>query len=375
VLQQGNNLSGILVRFDAPHSFNLGDSIDVNVSQQELSAFNGLLQMNNIPLSYATVKATGKAITPRTVTLADVAANFEAWESTLVTTGPAALTGGSGGTYSGSVTMNDGATLVLFTSSGATFASQNYPATVVSVTGYLTQFAATNEMAIRNPLSDVVAASGGGTGLPLTASPYTQDFNSIASGLPTGIFVKTGANATSLGSSNMSGTLSTLSAWNGTSGGMKNFASATGLTSASNSTDQNASTNRALGIRQTGSVGDPGASYIFMIDNTIGKTNFQLSFLLQQLDPTAAATPRVATWKVEYGLGDNPASFTAVTTNPATLKTTFSNWSSTPVTVNFGSALNNLNQKIWIRIVALTATTGSGSRPSTAIDDVNLSWQ
>lgn len=375
VLQQGNNLSGILVRFDAPHSFNVGDSIDVNVSQQEVSEFNGLLQVNNVPLNYATVKASGKSITPRVVTLAEANTNFEAWESTLVKTGPAGLTGGTGGTYSGSVTMNDGASLVLFTSSAATFSSQVFPTAAISVTGYLTQFAATKEISIRNPATDVVAGGGSGSGIALTTSPYTQNFNAIAGGLPTGFFVKTGASATTLGTADMTSVLATVSAWNGTSGGVRNYASATGLTSTSDATAQSGSINRALGIRQTGSVGDPGGSYLFLIDNTIGKANFQLSFLLQQLDPTAAATPRVATWTVQYGLGDAPTSFTTVTTSPAALTTTFGSWLSTPVTVNFGTALNNQNQKIWIRIVTLAATVGSGSRPSTAIDDLSVSWQ
>jgi hypothetical protein len=44
------------------------------------------------------------------------------------------------------------------------------------------------------------------------------------------------------------------------------------------------------------------------------------------------------------------------------------------VTVNFGSSLNNISQKVWIRIATLAATTGSGNRPSTAIDDLQLSW-
>jgi hypothetical protein len=77
---------------------------------------------------------------------------------------------------------------------------------------------------------------------------------------------------------------------------------------------------------------------------------------------------------VEYGLGDNPSSFTTVTTAPATLTTNVGTFSSTPVTVNFGTALNNLSQKVWIRIVTLTATTGSNNRPSTAIDDLQLTW-
>jgi hypothetical protein len=94
--------------------------------------------------------------------------------------------------------------------------------------------------------------------------------------------------------------------------------------------------------------------------------------LLQSLDATPGG--RTAAWRVEYGLGDNPTTFTAVTTNPATLTTNLGTFASTPVTVSFGTALNNLNQKVWIRIVTLSATTGSGNRPSSAIDDVQLTW-
>jgi hypothetical protein len=384
-LQQGDNLSGIVVRFDAPHSFNLGDSLDINISQQEISEFNNLLQVNNVPLAYATRISTGKTITPRIVTLAQIAANFNTWEATLVKIlNVTSLTGGTGGTYSGNVNMNDGTgTFVMRTSTSATFASQTYPSSAVSVTGYLSEFGPGKELHIRNPggsVNDVVAGGGGGgTGLLLLSSPYVQTFNSISSGLPQGVYGKVGATSTSLGSGDAA-LFNALAAtdWNNTSAGVKNFASATGLTSSSNSAAQAASTNRVFGFRQTGTIptgGDPGFAFTFQLENTLGKSNFQMSFLLQQLDPTVpGATPRVTTWTVEYGLGDNPASFTNVVTVPPVLTTTFGTWISTPVTVNFGSALNNQNQKVWIRIVALNATTGSGSRGSAAVDDLTLTW-
>jgi hypothetical protein len=376
-LQQGTNQSGILVRFDAAHSFNLGDSIDVNVSGQELSEFNALLQLNNVPLGYASLVSTGKTITPRTATITQVNTNFETWESTLIKIeNITSMTGGTGGNYSGNVTLNDGSgTLILFTSSSATFASTPRPSAATSLIGYLTPFNATKEISIRG-LSDVVAAAGPppATGLPLTTSPYTQNFNSIASGLPQGIYVKIGASSSSLGTGDMppygSG-LGTPTAWNQTSAGLKNFASATGLTATSDATAQSASVNRALGIRQTSSAGyDPGSAYVFLLDNTTGKTNFQLSFALQSLDNSVG---RTTTWVVDYGFGDSPASFTAVSTSPGTV-TTSNAFGSTNVTVNFGSSLNNISQKVWIRIVALSATTGSGSRASTGLDDVSLSW-
>jgi hypothetical protein len=380
VIQQGNGLAGILVRFDAAHSFNIGDSLDINISLQELSTFNGLLQLNNVPLSYATRVATGKVITPRTATIAEINTNYTSWESTLVKIVNVNLSGG--GTYSGSVSLNDGSgTLTMFTSSLATFATQTYPPTAASVTGYLSIFNTTKQLSLRNPggtLNDVVAGGGGGgggTGLALTTSPYTQNFNNIGSGsLPQGVFVKIGASASSLGTGDMpqfgSG-LGTPTAWNNTSAGLKNFASATGLSATDVQATQDASTNRALGIRQTSAAGyDPGAAYLLLLDNTTGKSNFQLSFLLQSLDNSVG---RTTTWTVDYGFGDAPTSFTAVATTPATL-TTGPTWGSTPVSVNFGAALNNQNQKVWIRIVALGATTGSGSRASTALDDVQLTW-
>ncbi|MFZ9877807.1 MAG: DUF5689 domain-containing protein, partial [Chitinophagaceae bacterium] len=192
-IQQGNGLAGICIRFTAAHSFDLGDSINVNVTGQELSEFNGLLQLNNVPLAYATRVATGKAITPRTATFAAIQTNFRAWESTLVRiVNITSLVGGTSGRWGGSVTMTDATgTLISFTSTTATFASNSFPSTADSFIGYLTPFNTTRQIALRN-LSDVVAGAGpppGSSGLPLTNSPYVQNFDGIATGLPQGISV------------------------------------------------------------------------------------------------------------------------------------------------------------------------------------------
>jgi hypothetical protein len=222
----------------------------------------------------------------------------------------------------------------------------------------------------------VVAGTGGGggssSGLPLTTSPYQQNFNNIASGMPQGIFVKIGATNTSIGTGD-AGIFNSLAptAWNQTNAGVKNFASATGLTATSTDAEQAASSNRALGVRQTTLAGyDPGTAFVLLLNNTTGKSNFQLSFLLQSLDATVG---RTTVWQVDYGIGDNPTTFTSVTTSPASLSTSGA-FSSTPVSVTLPAAINNQSQKVWIRIVTLAATTGSGSRPSTAIDDLQLTW-
>ena len=207
----------------------------------------------------------------------------------------------------------------------------------------------------------------------LTSSPYSQDFNSIGSGLPTGWTVRTSATSTALGTT--ATFVNTATSWATTTGQFSNAASANApATSADNSATQAARTDRAVAVRQSGTFGDPGAAFVLQIANTTGLTSFTLNFKLMELDPTATVG-RTTTWNVDYGFGAAPASFTNATTVPATL-TTFlgSGWGTTNVSVNFGAALDNNAGPVWIRIVTKSATTGSGSRPVSAIDDFSLSF-
>ena len=206
----------------------------------------------------------------------------------------------------------------------------------------------------------------------LGASPYTENFNSIGGGLPTGWTVRTAASTVSLGTPSTLVTNATT--WNSTTGNYRNVSSATGLTISSSATLQNGSTDRALSVRQTGSFGDPGAAFVLQLNNTIGLYDFSLSFKLESLDGSAAG--RTVTWKVDYGIGNVPTSFTQIATSPGTLTTTLSSssWGSTGVTANFGSALDNNSNSIWIRIVTLSTSTGASSRPTSAIDDFQLSY-
>lgn len=208
-----------------------------------------------------------------------------------------------------------------------------------------------------------------GAQLSLTTSPYQQNFDGIGGGLPTGWEVRTGATASALGTN--ATPVTTATAWNSTSGNFRNVASANGLTSTSTSTDQNNSTNRALAVRQTSSFGDNSASFYLQLQNTASKTGFKLSFQLQSLD---VSSPRTATWTVQYGVGASPGSFTAAQSITGTLTTGGSSFTNNTVNVDFGSQLDNINDIVWIRIVTLTATTGSGNRPTTGIDNAELTW-
>jgi hypothetical protein len=200
----------------------------------------------------------------------------------------------------------------------------------------------------------------------LGTSPYVETFDGLASGLPAGFGIYTGATASSLGTAATLTTAAT--AWNNSTGAFKNFASAD-IGSTATSAAQASATDRALGVRQTGTVGDPGASFVFKVANTTGRTDFALMFSLQSLD---AASPRTAAWTVDYGVGTAPTSFTTLATGTGTTGgTAFSN---TPIRVSFGTALDDISGPITIRISTLAATTGSGNRPSSAIDDFQLSW-
>lgn len=205
--------------------------------------------------------------------------------------------------------------------------------------------------------------------ITLTGTSYTENFDGIGTGFPSGWMVKLHATATSLGTDTIMNTAKTK--WNSTTKGVFNYASADGLTSASDSATQANASDRALGIRQTGAVGDPGAAFTMQIANTTDMNTFSMSFKLQSLD---ASSPRTTTWKVQYATGANPSTFTDLTSTPGTLTTGGTTWSNTDVTVSFGALLDNQAGPVWIRIIALTGSAGSGNRASTAIDDVNLTW-
>jgi hypothetical protein len=207
----------------------------------------------------------------------------------------------------------------------------------------------------------------------LSGTSYTQTFDAAGTAIPTGWTVRTGATATALGTAAAFSTTQT--AWSSTAGQFSNAAAAEAPSaSADNAATQNTRTDRVIAVRQTGAFGDPGAAFVLQIANTTGFTNFTLSLKLMQLDPTATAG-RTTTWNVDYGFGASPATFTNATTAPVTVTTVLgSSWGSSNVTVNFGTALDNNAGSVWIRIVSKAASSGSGSRPHTAIDDFALSW-
>lgn len=136
VIQDGT--AGIVVRFSAAHAFAMGAEVEVRVSGQELSEYNGLLEVNYVDPGNAVQTGTG-TITPRVATCAQIIANLQAWESTLVTVQAGTASGSA--TYSGSNTLTDATGAVtLYTRTQASFATTALPSGPKNYTGVLSEY-------------------------------------------------------------------------------------------------------------------------------------------------------------------------------------------------------------------------------------------
>lgn len=158
ILQDG--MKGIVLRFTSSHPFAQGDSILVNVKGAFLIDFNSWLQVSgaNFPISNAALKSTNKNVNPRILTIAQINANFENYESTLVKIIAATASGGAyytKATSNTSRTLTDGTgAMILFTAKSATFGNSPLPLGAHSWTGILSQFGVDKHFSIRNE-SDV----------------------------------------------------------------------------------------------------------------------------------------------------------------------------------------------------------------------------
>jgi hypothetical protein len=177
IVVQEPNGAGIVIRFAASNTFALGDEIEVDISGMEISEFNGLLQLNNIPNSNAVKTGEGNLPAPLELTLQAINADFENYESRLVVVKDVQITKSGGNTYSGTCTLNDGtATIDLFTQSYAVFADAEIPADKVTLTAIVSQGGnqLSRQLFIRN-LTDVSGGGSGGGDLMETFSGVTNN--------------------------------------------------------------------------------------------------------------------------------------------------------------------------------------------------------
>lgn len=133
---------GIVIRFNDNHNFALGEEVEINVSNQTLSEYNGLLQVENVPNTNAVSFGPGTVPTPKEITIDEILANMngsQSLESTLVLIKGATIEGG--GTYSGNKTLTDDTgSITMYTRSQAGFADNNVPAGKVEIVVIVSQF-------------------------------------------------------------------------------------------------------------------------------------------------------------------------------------------------------------------------------------------
>ena len=162
ILQQGTNGMKVFFGGTAANTYNIGDSILIDITGDSLINFRGSLQLVATIAQRTAPVATGKTVAPRTMTLAQIdtslnAALGSAWhiENTLCKVLNTTISGLTAN-YSGENNMNDGSgsSIILFTRSQATFAATAYPTVASTFIGFPYVFDIKKEYQIRT-LADV----------------------------------------------------------------------------------------------------------------------------------------------------------------------------------------------------------------------------
>lgn len=154
VLQGGNNDKGIVLYFGGNPNYNVGDSIEVNVTGATLKEYRGKLELENVSTSKTTRLSAGRTITPRTVTISEIAANVANYESTLVrianVTWDASYTTINGDR--GNLNVSDATgTILHYTANGASFKEFVLPPSpATAIVGIIERYNTTIQLRIRN---------------------------------------------------------------------------------------------------------------------------------------------------------------------------------------------------------------------------------
>ena len=214
---------GIVVRFEADHSLNIGQEIEVVIQGSTLSEFNGLLQVSAL-ISNAMSLGDGTLPTPEVITITQLLSGD--FESRLVQINGVQFDT-ENGTFSGNNTVTDCTnSFDIFTSSGATFADSNYPTGNGSIIGIASEFNSP-QLTLRSAddtvgLTETRCASSGGSGTTSTelffseladpnnnaAARYIEIYNASSEAIDlTGWTIRryTNANATSTSSIDLTG--------------------------------------------------------------------------------------------------------------------------------------------------------------------------
>jgi hypothetical protein len=146
--------------------FTPGDSVNIDITGGTLTNAGGALQLK-VPASNITKISSNNTITPKTVALGELLANFQVYESTLVkVTADTKPLPASGEKYAGNKVLTDGGTndLTIHTQATATFAGNGLPAsatyTVIPFYGNANSDYGNDKQLRLRTIADVENASG-----------------------------------------------------------------------------------------------------------------------------------------------------------------------------------------------------------------------
>ncbi len=202
---------------------------------------------------------------------------------------------------------------------------------------------------IASLLSVVSLAAAHAAVIPIAVGTSSENFNSIANGLPAGWSVYTAGSSSTLGNIATFKTEVT-TGWGAKSPEFRNSASPTGLTSGASASTQQNHPDRAPGLSIGGSVGNPGGSFNFNF-STLGVSITSISFDALQLRIGTVAS----VWSVEYGIGAAPTSWVSLGTYTADV------WGVTPLSYDsskIGTALDDQTE-VWFRFIVASGGTGA----------------
>jgi autotransporter-associated beta strand protein len=337
------------------------DGLSVNTGTLRMGSAGALGGSAATVASGATLELNGQNATLTSLVGSGNVSNGAATDSTLTlnlasaATVSTAFADGTGGGKLGITKSGNGALTLASASTNSGAVAINAGSVIANASGAL----GTGAVTLAGGTSLV---AGNGTTLAnsisIPALGSVETFNSLASGLPTGWTVRTGANASALGTT--VSPVTTATEWGSTSGNFRNVASHT-----ASPTDQAAATDRALGVRQTGSFGDTGAAFVYQF-STLGQTPQELSVDLQML----SVQPRSTTWTIQVAAGATPSTWTTLGTysDPGSFGSTTVSYDATDLSGIADQAT------AWFRVVALGASTGSGNRDTLALDNFSLSY-
>ncbi|MCU0787808.1 MAG: immunoglobulin domain-containing protein, partial [Verrucomicrobia bacterium] len=211
----------------------------------------------------------------------------------------------------------------------------------------------------------------------LTGTNYTESFDGIAGGLPTGWTCRFNASAAEVGDELPF--TNGITTWSGATIGLPyNMASVFNIdpgtslpfSAGTDATAQNNATNRAPGQRLSSGT-DGETTWTLQIANTLGLADFVVSMDLLCLTTNS----RTGTWTVDYAVGNAPVSFTPL----GYLGDIIIDGTNAFGATNSGALVipadaNNQGQNLWIRLALLTDTAPSGGRDTYGIDNFVLNY-